>query len=259
MIHMWVEAIRRKEPGVNVHQPPSSVIDLLTVERSNRSAITNNKESDNNNRASGIVNNIYYGHRPETAASFSSQRPATALPSSSPFQVSDPRPAPDTLLHEYGFWLEYRCDSQHWRNEIRKAIALCNAECLMLDYAMKMPLTWWEERHIKVGIARMLCDNVKKWRNWRTAQAGKIRKVQVSDNEYYLATDKEYSVITVDIPKEKPADSSTSLQLPDVHSDESLAISDNGLHNPAYEEDFSEYLQQVADFNAEHYPDKGIN
>lgn len=84
----------------------------------------------------------------------------------------------DVVLRQYCLWLQYHCSSQRWRQEIRKAADVCETRFLPLEYAIKKPLEWWLERGVKEGIARMFCDDVKIWRNWRIAGDGRIKKVE---------------------------------------------------------------------------------
>jgi hypothetical protein len=84
----------------------------------------------------------------------------------------------DLVLRQYCLWLQYHCSSQRWRQEIRKAADVCETRFLPLEYAIKKPLEWWLERGVKEGIARMFCDDVKIWRNWRIAGDGRIKKVE---------------------------------------------------------------------------------
>ena len=78
--------------------------------------------------------------------------------------------------------------------------AIANASCL--EFARKKPLNWWLDQGIKEGVALMLCNSVKRWRDWRSAEAGKSRKVERVVNAIGMD---EYRVITV-CPSEKPVD-----------------------------------------------------
>ena len=279
LIHVWVDAILQKVPGVNVHQPPQSVIDLLTAkaEKPPQHPLATPRSSTSAG-VKPIVNNIFYGERRSQLADAADTQIGSAslhkiskaatpakLPASSPFRVHESKFEHDTLLHEYGFWLEHRCFSQHWRHEVRKAIDICDTECLRLEYARKKPLDWWQERGIKEGVARMFCDDVKEWRNWRTAENGKIKKVQVSD----LIGVGNY-VMIVDPEEEKsapPSRAPSSERFPDIDFDGLLAV-DNEAElremlaeqrmyeaqpvDSHLEASFSQFLTPVADFNNSH-------
>ena len=186
IIQAWVEAIMRKEADVDIHRPPKSIVELLTStakEEKPQRPVTTSEHS-------GTVTNIYYGNRPDTASSKASR---SSLRASSPFSLHDDSVEQDAQLFEYGLWLEHRCVSRHWRQEIRKAIELCDRECLCLEFARKRPISWWLGKDVKEGVALMLCNSVKRWRDWRSAEADKIRKVQRINA---IGTD-EYKVITI--------------------------------------------------------------
>jgi len=192
-IQAWVKAIIRKEPDVDVHRPPKSIVELLIStakdEKPQRSVMTSEH--------AGVVTHIYYGKRPDTASS----QGKASFRASSPFSLHDDTTEQDAQLFEYGLWLEHRCVSIHWRQEIRKAIDLCDRECLSLEFARKRPISWWLENNVTEGVALTLCNSVKRWRDWRSAEAGKDRKVQRIVNAIGMD---EHTVITVST--EQPVD-----------------------------------------------------
>jgi hypothetical protein len=247
MIHSWIEAIIRKEPNVDIHRPPKSVVDALTAEKLNRQLTA----SDPYSKSSGVVNNIYYGKRPDTASSQSKAH--STLRYSSPFSLYDDTAEHDVQLFEYGLWLEHKCQSQYWRKEIRKAIDLCDREVLCLEFARKRPLSWWLTHDVKEGVALMFCKSVKRWRDWRSLEVGKVRKVQKVVN---AAGIDEYKVITVCLFEEPAND-----QLPDLPMMEGslydiglIPFSDDGdrlqQHEEAVEEDISQIMaQRLLEFN----------
>ena len=57
MLLKWVEAIVRKEPGVDVYKPPQSVLGLLTAVK-----VENRQPPPEVSASSGAVNSIYAGH-----------------------------------------------------------------------------------------------------------------------------------------------------------------------------------------------------
>ena len=122
IIQAWVEAIIRKEPDVDVHRPPKSIAELLLSTAKDEKPPSQRPVTTSEH--AGVVNHFYYGKRPDTASSQGN----ASFRASSPFILYDDATEQDAQLFEYGLWLEHRCVSIHWRQEIRKAIDLCDRE-----------------------------------------------------------------------------------------------------------------------------------
>lgn len=202
MLLKWVEAIVRKEPGVDVYKPPQSVLDLLTAVKPEK------RQPPPVPASSGVVNHHYYGKRPGTAASDKTPRkdsPGNSL-LSPPFRVHEARAIHDSLLREYGLWLQYHCSLEAWREGFCKAVNVCEKAFLRLEHARKKPLEWWHGNGIPEGIARMFCEDVKEWGKWRIAPNGMIRKVEPTG----LPEPDDFRILTVDPPGGKSFPSQSS-------------------------------------------------
>jgi len=107
---------------------------------------------------------------------------------------------PSFLSMAFGWNTDSSHDTDAKRSGKPSNYAIANASCL--EFARKRPLNWWLDKGIKEGVALMLCNSVKRWRDWRSAEAGKSRKVERVVNAIGMD---EYRVITV-CPSEKPVD-----------------------------------------------------
>jgi len=82
---------------------------------------------------------------------------------------------------------------------------VCEKAFLRLEHARKQPLEWWKGNGIPEGIARMFCEDVKEWEEWRIASNGMIRKVEPTS----LPEPDDFRIIIVDPPGGKSSPSRT--------------------------------------------------
>ena len=142
--------------------PPQSLINRLENRASKPAASKFSESVITPTAIPPVVNNIYtidpYG-RPKTP------NDTAAAPSTSSPIFMEGDICHDDILCKYGLWHEQRVSSKLWKNQIRNAVKVCYDEYLCLEYARKKPLSWWVEKGIKEGIARMFCDHVTifKW------------------------------------------------------------------------------------------------